>query len=542
MESPIKSGGIFTRQATGLVRQLSFTDMFVFNASFVNVGLAVLYMALYVPGFHPGGSMVVATIVAAIIAIPTSLVYGMLSAAYPRSGGEYVFVSRVMGPMWGMVAGWNMMIWGIFYIGVPCALFARYGVAPLLRFAGISYDVPALNGLAEQVGTPTGTFITGLIALVIILLLYVRGTRVWARVQNILFYVGAVAILISIVTLLFASPDTVAQRLSHYMNHVGGSDGYAALLADVTENAESNNAPFSWLMTFLVLSWPCYNLFWSNATTYFGGEVRQQVRAQVFSLPLAVLFSGMFMVILLALAESRFGFGLLGSIARLDPEVLGFTFTPSFNELCAIISATPLLGIVILIGFLYWCVAWAPVAIGAVTRVWLAWSLDYMWPKKFSEVNPRFHTPVFALVFCGVMGMVCLALFAYIPTFGLLVGAFGVFITFMLASVAGLLMPFRRPQQFESSGIAWRIGRLPVISLMGALSILFLAVVEVSILFDPVSGISLSPTYEDGGPFFMLLLNLLVFFCGFIYYAIRKWLLKRRGIDIGLAFNEIPPE
>lgn len=441
---PTDRQGVFARQATGLVRQLSFWDAFVFNASFVNIGLAVLYMVLYVPGWHPGGSMVIATVAAAVIAIPTSLVYGMLAAVFPRSGGEYVYVSRVLGPRWGVVASWNLLMWAVFYVGVPCALFARYGMAPLFRFLGITYEISGMTDLATWFSTPLGTFLTGTVTLLAILVLYVRGTRTWARVQNVLFYAGVAAILAAIAALAATRSSEVTQQLAHYFGHLGGTSELHTVVQTKAAEYGIGPVPLGLLMTFLVLSWPCYNLFWANASTYFGGEVQQPARTQVLSLPIAVIFSGLSMAVLLALTQSRFGLATLGALGRAAPSSFGLTFKPTFNELCAAVSPHPILGVVVLVGFLYWCLAWAPVTIGAITRGLLAWSLDRLAPARFSEVHPRLHTPVFALLFCGLLGEVSLFLFSFIPTFGLLVGMFGVFLTFIIASVAGMLLPFRR--------------------------------------------------------------------------------------------------
>lgn len=83
-------------------------------------------------------------------------------------------------------------------------------------------------------------------------------------------------------------------------------------------------------------------------------------------------------------------------------------------------------------------------------------------------------------------------------------------------------------------------------TVLGALSARFLAAAEISTLLDPVSGVSLSPRYDPGtgagGPFYMLLLNLLIFACGFAVYPVIKRYRRKQGVDIDLAFREVPPE
>ncbi|MEJ2744939.1 MAG: APC family permease [bacterium] len=540
-----KQPTFFTRKATGLVRQLSLFDAFVFNASFVNIGLAVTYMALYVPAWHPGGSMILATFIAMLIAIPTAITYGMLAAAFPRSGGEYVYISRNLSPVVGFAASWNLSIWGLFYIGAPCALFSQFGLTALFRFIAVSTGSQVFMNAANWVATPTGTFLAGTCLLIIIIAFYIRGMRVWARIQDV-FFVGAVVSIVLIAILLFFNTRAdFAAKFNQYLATVSKQENtYDFIISKARENGYSG-APFSLVMTLLVLAWPCYNMFWANASTYFGGEVRQPARTQVLSLPLAVLCTGTGMIIIFALLNRTIGNGLLASLGWIKPSELGLGFVPPFHELCAILGG-PILGALILIGFLYWTWAWAPLATAVVTRNFLAWSLDGLAPNKLSEVNPRLHTPVAALVTCGGLGVLFLALYSFVPQFALLVGVIGVFTTFALASASAVAFPFKRKSDFEASPVNAKLGNIPVISIMGALSVVFLICAMVAILLDPVSGIGIKPSADEGTgkgvAFMMLLINIAVFASGFVVYFIAKAIQKARGRDIALAFKEIPPE
>lgn len=535
----------FTRKATGLVRQLSLFDAFVFNASFVNIGLAVLYMALYVPAWHPGGSMILATFIAMVIAVPTAITYGMLSAAFPRSGGEYVYISRNLSPAVGFAASWNFSIWGLFYVGAPCALFSQFGLTSLFRFISLSTGSQAFMNAANWVATPMGKFLAGTCLLLIIIAFYIRGMRVWARIQDIFFVAAVVSIVLIAILLIFNSRADFIAKFNQYFASVSQQENTYGFIVSTAKEHGYASAPFSLLMTLLVLAWPCYNMFWANASTYFGGEVRQPARTQVLSLPLAVLCTGTGMMILFALLNRTVGNGLLASLGWIQPSEIGLAFVPPFHELCAILGG-PVLGILILLGFLYWAWAWAPLAIAVVTRNFLAWSLDGLAPEKLSEVNPRLHTPVAALVACGGLGILFLALYSFVPQFALLVGVIGVFTTFALASASAVAFPYKRKSDFEASPVNARLGKIPVISIMGALSVIFLICATVAILLDPVSGISLKPSADEGTgkgvAFMMFLINIGVFASGFIVYFIGKAVQKARGRDIALAFKEIPPE
>jgi hypothetical protein len=81
---------------------------------------------------------------------------------------------------------------------------------------------------------------------------------------------------------------------------------------------------------------------------------------------------------------------------------------------------------------------------------------------------------------------------------------------------------------------------------MGVLSLVALGAIIISMLLDPVSGISLSPSVDAGSgpgiPFRMFLFNIGVFVSGFVVYYLAMLIQRRRGIDVTLAYKEIPPE
>src|SRR5690606_7980317 len=114
-------------------------------------------------------------------------------------------------------------------------------------------------------------------------------------------------------------------------------------------------------------------------------------------------------------------------------------------------------------------------------------------------VSPRFHTPVVSLVLMGGLSIVSLAIYVFTPYFATLVGIFGFLLTFIMVSLSALLLPYRRPELFAGSPVAWRIAGVPVLSIVGGLSIVACLVMQWAYLNDPYSGISLDPsTLREG--------------------------------------------
>ncbi|MGB9606786.1 MAG: APC family permease, partial [Bryobacteraceae bacterium] len=101
-----------------------------------------------------------------------------------------------------------------------------------------------------------------------------------------------------------------------------------------------------------------------------------------------------------------------------------------------------------------------------------------------------------------------------------------------MVSISAILLPWRLPTVFETSTVNQRIGRVPVITIIGVLSLISCGIMAWAYLKDPLSG--MTPT--------MTAFNIAVFLSGLLIYYIAKWVQARRGVDISLSFKEIPEE
>lgn len=165
-------------------------------------------------------------------------------------------------------------------------------------------------------------------------------------------------------------------------------------------------------------------------------------------------------------------------------------------------------------------------------------------PSRLATVSERFHTPVVSLWIMGILSIASLAIYVFTPYFATLSGIFGFILTFMLVSLAAVLLPYRRPDVFEGSPVKWRVAGMPVISIVGVLSLVACAVMEWAYLNDPFSGISLDPATLSEGVlgFGMFLINISIFLSGLIVYFIAQAIRRRAGIDVSLNYKEIPVE
>jgi amino acid transporter len=204
---------MFTRKATGLVREVSLFDAFVMNTIGMNVAIGAVFLFLQAPADFPGGSMLLATVIGTVVMASTLLtVYAEFAAAMPRSGGDYVFVSRALHPVLGWLLAWSQGIWLIFFwIGFN-AWFALTFIIPVSlttigTSTGQSFWTTLSDDLTKQytvlgIQTQWWVIVAGTVINVAFGLLLALGGRRYWRYQRGAFAFAGGAILICVIFML----------------------------------------------------------------------------------------------------------------------------------------------------------------------------------------------------------------------------------------------------------------------------------------------------------------------------------------------------
>src|ERR671914_971682 len=107
------AGDLFQRKATGLLRGWSVLDGFIYAAFAINLMTLGLWIFSFAP-FIPDGSLIYAIILSGLYLVFQAVTYASLIAVMPRAGGDYVWMSRVLGGGVGFVlaaTGWWFILW-----------------------------------------------------------------------------------------------------------------------------------------------------------------------------------------------------------------------------------------------------------------------------------------------------------------------------------------------------------------------------------------------------------------------------------------------
>jgi len=199
-----------------------------------------------------GFSLLMLWVVGGFTALCGALSYAELSAALPRSGGEYNFLSRIYHPAIGFLAGWVSATVGF---AAPTALAAMaFGV----YFEGVLSGIPprALGlGLAWSVA-----------------LVHLAGIRHGSRLQN-----ASTAIKVGLIVVFIVAGFTI------------GSPQPTSFAPSARDLDYIVSAPFAISLVFVMYSYSGW-----NAATYIINEVREPQK----SLPLALLSATLIVLVL----------------------------------------------------------------------------------------------------------------------------------------------------------------------------------------------------------------------------------------------------
>jgi amino acid transporter len=517
--------GVFTRASSGLVRQVRTDDVMFYGWQQIALGYIIFIVSAWM--FYPGASMELATLIATVAGLFIAGCYALLSMVYPRSGGDYVFMSRILHPVAGIALSMSLVFWQLFYTGVNGAFLAKFGIAPMLSSLGAQEHTAGLVNAGNFFAGKWGLFLGGLLVIGVFSFVQYRGAGVYFKVQRWASYVTVVSLLVTFVTLALAATGVL--DFHHNFDAAAGAGAYD----NVIKAAGDTSHPFSLMQTAFFSAWPAFSLWFAVLSVSFGGEVKDGQRSQLRGMTLAIVTMGVAMMLLMFLYRMAFGSAFMLASTEVPPDKFPLNAAPYVNLYTGIAGGNPILTVVNSLWVLSLLFFVGASSLIVSTRSMLAWSLDGMAPKWFSSVSARFHSPTWALALSAAIALTWNCLYSFTDSILVLGGFLGQCIPFMGVCLAAIVFPFRRTREFESSSVAYRWGKVPVISVIGVIAFVCVAFVFYRLLVDANYGANnhLSEVMTIAVTVFAL-----------IWYAAFRIYRARQGADIKGQFSEIPVE
>ncbi|HET9720119.1 MAG TPA: APC family permease [Solirubrobacteraceae bacterium] len=562
---------LFVRQSSGLVRNVSVTNALFFNvAAFVGVGLTlypIFYSLADVPVWKAGPFSAYgwAAIIAGLFCVLLALIFASLTSVMPRSGGDYVFTSRILHPFLGWLESWTLVIASILIIAfeVPLVLRNLQITARIIGIgAGGSFFTGANSWFTDATGTITGTpgFIGSIVVLLLIGVVCVLPTRSFHRVVTMLAGYGvACFVAMFVFGLLFTHKGSFIHNLPLYTHGVTSSKIAASGKASglIGPSGGFLSAIFSTSVFPLVLSLLLFQYIGFQYSAYIAGEVRGNVRRGVMIALLGALFIGVLAnSVYVDAISSHFGFNTNvawgGAYWGFNTHIALPLGQPNAMPLMAVIankSLWPIWALISLGGTIFPFLL-CPVYINFISRMQLAWSLDRQMPEWFGKVNERLHAPLNAILATLGVSLVFLFFQSYkaLPTilatsdhklnlagtawFSIVMAV----LTWSLPGINAMLVRWRRPDLIRNAPFARALPWIGAVWLIFPVWIYIFAVVKP--IVNALQGGGALTYLETNGIFDAGV----AYVIGIVIFFFMRFRARRAGVDEKMLFTELPPD
>ncbi|MBE0528188.1 MAG: hypothetical protein IH629_03160, partial [Thermoleophilia bacterium] len=276
--------------------------------NFLTMGVIFPWTFVWAPAAFPGVSVWKACLLAIFLELPIALAYVWMATAMPRSGGDYVFQSRVLGGAIGFpVVMSGFVIWILQWVALAGWLLATLGLAPLFMGLGVYYESTGLIDAAVWVQSAQGVVITSIVGAAVMAAVLIAGFKHYVRLQYFMFAATGILIVILVVQFLRTTPAEFAVAMNHFSSVVDGrADYYTWLQGDVADAGVSLIPKFAIGATLLAIPIVWTSLQWATYSVEQGGEIKG---ARVFKNQLFIIVGSMIAVAcvlaLISWAEER---------------------------------------------------------------------------------------------------------------------------------------------------------------------------------------------------------------------------------------------
>jgi basic amino acid/polyamine antiporter, APA family len=528
----------FARKASGLVRGLSIVD--AFGVGFMNQGITVSMWVMISMGLsvYTGGNLIIATILSAIFCgIGFPLVWGILGGSMPRSGGEYIYNSRILHPLIGIAESFgNAFVW-IMWIYVLAPWTVDPGLVMLFQFLG-------KPEWADFCTTKAALFLISSVVNVAALLFLIFGMKVFAKAQKIVMGLAMVGMVVILLLFTFTSHETFVQSWNTIATQFGSLDFNSFLTSAKAAMQEAGTAlptTWNWFDTLGVMVAGSWMFAYSYCITFIAGEVKRPDKAIILGNLFAVLVPAFFMLWLAIVLYRVVGFQFLSATAWVDYNGLaGYTvpWSTHFVGLAAMLTRSPILLILMASSFILFNIWYVALSYLAFPRILFAWGMDRMGPKWFTDIDYRWATPVKNHILCFILGEIGIALYAFWqnPMSGLSITALEIVSVFGVTAIAATIFPYVKKVKniWDSSPYkTWRILKVPVVTIGGIVNLIYLGILFYFYVVMPnFEQLTTDSLYLYAG----------IWGLGIIWYFVWKWLNKKTGVDVSMTYGELPPD
>lgn len=515
---------LFTRKSSGLVKGLSWIDIFIIVIS-APAGSGILYYSVSAAASYPGGNVGLSFLIGLLIFLPVIYLASISADLIPRSGSLYVFISRTIHPSVGFLSA------SLFFLGYTLTIgVIAFIVVNVVGGILVSYGVLADIGILKSIGSfLQNKYISTVGGCMIVFLTWgivLRGVRMFKIVMHVLFYITILSVIVSIGYFFFT------ENIPFSFDTVWGNEKYQQIIDLATQNGWG--APsFSWQSTLNLLLVVMFSYGGLELISYSSGEISTQrkknLRAYIFAgLMLGLIYIAISFSVKYAFGDFISAYSYLYSNYQKELETIFIPIAPSIPFYITSVIPNPWIGIPLSIGLTFWLVNTLIPYFFAPSRIIFAFAMDRIVPENMANVSRKRGAPTNASHLTLVFAL--LGVFFNLFNVGTVLGTilFSALFVYWLYGLSAMLLPYTNPVLFERCILKKSLFTIPLLSWLGGLVFLIGWFVIFISAKQMTFGISITLCGLMAG--------------SMIYYVARLGILKNRGINAHETFTQLPPD
>jgi amino acid transporter len=496
---------LFVRESSGLIKQVSFLDVIMLNVGNMSAGLA-LYNTI-TPYVQPGSNLVVATLIAFLFALPQAYIYTFFIRKIPRTGGDYIWISRILNGGLGVVMALSLMIESVAYFALT-AFFASTAIQQVLSEIGSLNNIGYLSSIGNTLTSPTPSFILAFSVMAIIVGINIFKAKWGYSLISILGIFSLFTTILAMAILLVNAP-AFSSKIPTVLNAINAS------------SATYSGPSFSWNATLFMLPFlALYTFPWMQAGPAIAAEIKGK----------DALKYNVFISLILTFIIVISGYGIMyyiGGYNFTTAEFMNNGFSYTFWTVAISLSGNIILEWLIGLGLIVWEFFILSYGVVVFSRYIFAMAFDRVLPEIFASVSKN-GSPVYThLLDLGLVTMF-LGVIVFLGSQNAL-SLYGATVLgalyFLVVSVSTIIYSIYN-KRFDTL-------------IAGVLSSGYFAYLTYVSATNPDFGFMTS----NGTPNLITLTFVLGTLVGsVIVYVLAYFYNKARGIDLNLIYKEIPPE
>jgi len=510
---------VFVRDATGLTKSVSIFDAISLNVSDMSVGAALASIGITMVALPSvsGVNLVYASLLAFVFVIPQIVIYSIMSTRISKTGGDYIWITRSLNAPFGAAlsfAGFTAN--DLAYLAL-ISLLSVFAIGSVGVFLGNTNMLGlALPGNIKG-STPGLQFVVAAIVFGAIVAINILRPKVAFRLVSALMVIGVITTVVAIFTLLSAGRSGVVGYMDYLNSTLGAPATYDSVASSYSGTTFDFSATLSIIPFFAIFVYP-----FMNAAPAVGSELRNKNSLR-WAIPISVLI--VMLLVTAAFATMYYVGGFAFINGALSNPTLVYSYSFNFWTLAMGVTSNVALQLLIGIGWILWMIAILGFGIIFFARYLFAQAFDRFLPSSFAYVSPKYSSPVVAHLIDLVItvGLIAATSFFYgtfSALFGIIVASM---IYFAFIGITAIIYGLKK-EKGSTKG---------TLIVAGILSAGVFSYITYQFLAAPTiwGGTNLAYGYI-----------IATFIFGLVAYYVSKAYYSSKGVNITLAFKEIPPD